>query len=1489
MSLKNLKFRRLNDAQLSEIDRLSDRFEELQRDGQSPAISQFIEQAPPECRESLFEEVLALEIDARQRTGKSVSADELHKRFPEYREGIRSVLRAMDVDKHTAGSASSGSASSGSASSGSVNLLQTPDIPASIGDFRIIRELGRGGMGVVYEAEQVSLDRRVALKVLARNVLTDGRDRQRFDREARAAGGLHHSNIVPVFGVGSEQGIDYLVMQLISGRSLDTVIRDLKRLRTDSPSDGSTFIVARREVLRGPGSVQSENAAANETTQLAVTDTSPVSRTQSGALFVNPSNILEYWRDVAELMRQAANALQYAHEQGVQHRDIKPANLLVDLHGRIWLTDFGLAKAEGAQDLTQTGTLLGTVRYMPPEAFQGKADHTADIYALGLSLYELAALRPAFETDDNKQAIQRVMHTTPPALKNIAAEIPQDLQTIIHKAIERESRNRYQTAADFAEDLRRFCYDEPILARRVSVVEHLSRWARQHKLVAVLASTLAAVLLGAVTILSIYTNRVSGLNSELNTKATLLTQANDSANSRANENATLARKAQSAVVGLKIASAYGHVKDGNISRALVTMQSAWDSDTFGSRGDRAHQMRIGALLNTYPELDGLVMSTGRKSRPQYQPWNDLLMLSGDGVAEIWKPSVSELIRTIKYESQASAEMCSAGKLLVTRHGNDCRVWDISTGKVIHTLEHDARVRQARFSPDASIIATACADQTIRFWHAIDGRLSETSIDHENTKTAFLNFVDNDRIIGSSGNDQVRMWSTKTGKAITPALIHRPSYAFPPSFTFADERIATVDGYKWFLWSLNDGSPLGNYETSKRIESVHFCEHGGDVLVNAAATSVTWHYDFPEGMAAAPIVTTLTNPRQSNKVAISSDGDLAAARSTGGTAFVWNLRTGEIMAELENVRWLEFVDYRRLMVTGGSSTRIFSFRHRHKPKFAERVDEKDSVGLRWQSGANWAISGLPGQPTFQFANGKGQLLDTDGAQLREFKLNSAPTAKFSARFGPDRNRLFTINHDLYSIWDATTGEQIGQSLQVPDKAAMHTSADGILVALRFNSEQAAIWNMEFGRFLVDGRTTDTPSGPSESQASLALLSGVSSFVMAPNGKYVVISRHGSETYHVVDVDTLAERFQVDAHRGVLATIQFTADSSRFITANSDTTVRVWDAMSGKQIGPHLPHPTFARAATISDDGSFAASRDSYGVIRTWDVYSGEQLGPSFDGSEFDDNLLSFSEDLNRLVATPATGSVLQHRLPRLAMDRESSRLLVELVTSLRDFGSGRSETLTAELTQNREQYMVAWRQWRRTIDLAQDSLENIPTDNILTRLANEIDRHAFYGNWTCDGETLTSDELRFSRIELPVEPVGSYQISMDFTRRTGTDHIGIQLPFANGRTLFVIDSFPPKGLVTLEGIDGRVINRSGRELGIQAPVDQQRSLTVSVRQTGPHVNITAQLDGTEIYNWSGASRRLILHNTLDVPHVRRPAIQTHKSQFQIQGLRIDRLP
>ena len=208
-----------------------------------------------------------------------------------------------------------------------------------------------------------------------------------------------------------------------------------------------------------------------------------------------------YWQGVARIGVQVAEALEYAHRQGIVHRDIKPSNLLLDLGGTVWVTDFGLAKTDDNLDLTHTGDVLGTLRYMPPEAFEGRSGAVGDVYSLGLTLYELLAFCPAFDEKDRSRLIKQVTTDEPECLGKRNSEVPRDLQTIIHKAIEREPSNRYQSAGDLAADLRRFINDEPIRARRMSTGDRLGRWVKRHKSLAAL-SAIAALLLIAVTSIS---------------------------------------------------------------------------------------------------------------------------------------------------------------------------------------------------------------------------------------------------------------------------------------------------------------------------------------------------------------------------------------------------------------------------------------------------------------------------------------------------------------------------------------------------------------------------------------------------------------------------------------------------------------------------------------------------------------------------------------------------------------------------------------------------------------------------------------------------------------------------------------------------------------------------------------------------------------------------------------------------------------------------
>ncbi len=209
-----------------------------------------------------------------------------------------------------------------------------------------------------------------------------------------------------------------------------------------------------------------------------------------------------YWQSVASIGIQVAEALEYAHKQGVQHRDIKPSNLLLDTQATVWVADFGLAKADDQQNLTHTGDILGTLRYMPPEAFEGKTDARSDLYSLGLTLYEMLAFRPAFDEKERNRLIRQVTQEEPARLGKLNRHVPRDLQTIVHKAIDKDPKQRYGSAGALAEDLQRFIEDEPIKARRVSRTERLWRWCRRHPAGAA-ASLLALLVLVALATLAV--------------------------------------------------------------------------------------------------------------------------------------------------------------------------------------------------------------------------------------------------------------------------------------------------------------------------------------------------------------------------------------------------------------------------------------------------------------------------------------------------------------------------------------------------------------------------------------------------------------------------------------------------------------------------------------------------------------------------------------------------------------------------------------------------------------------------------------------------------------------------------------------------------------------------------------------------------------------------------------------------------------------------
>lgn len=444
--------------------------------------------------------------------GNQPDIDAFAERHPDLADLIRSSLRALDVvgDKWDSGD--------GGAGESPVKARK------QLGDFRILRELGSGGMGFVYEAEQLSMGRHVALKILPMAGALQEKSLQRFRNEVRAASMLDHPNIVSIYSVGEDRGVHYYAMQLIRGQSLARVIEELSgtgdaahSLNGDSISQILSPGTWERSKSAGEPTEGAYDSREFDTAVRHASDTRADAQACVSTLKSGAGNV-QYYRSVARLGIQAAEALQHAHDLGVLHRDIKPGNLMLDASTNLHITDFGLARIEADAGMTMTGDLVGTLRYMSPEQALAKRvviDHRCDIYSLGMTLYELIALRPAFESANRQELLNQIAFDEPLKLRKRDRSVPQELATIVHKTIEKDPLDRYTTAVELAEDLRAFLDDRPIQAKPPTPTQRLARWSRCHRPLIVSAATcLLLLMLSIIGVLAISNSMISAERSE---------------------------------------------------------------------------------------------------------------------------------------------------------------------------------------------------------------------------------------------------------------------------------------------------------------------------------------------------------------------------------------------------------------------------------------------------------------------------------------------------------------------------------------------------------------------------------------------------------------------------------------------------------------------------------------------------------------------------------------------------------------------------------------------------------------------------------------------------------------------------------------------------------------------------------------------------------------------------------------------------------------
>ncbi len=567
-----------------------------------------------------------------------------------------------------------------------------PPAGQPLGDFKLLREIGRGGMGVVYEAEQLSLGRRVALKVLPFAATLDSRRLQRFRTEAAAAGHLRHPHVVAVHGVGCERGVHYYAMQFVDGPSLAEVLRRVL------PAD--------------PDATASEAGPATRAHRTTV-----------------PTGTGGDFRTVAGWIADAADALDHAHQYGVIHRDVKPGNLLLDADGTLYVADFGLAQMAGGGGVTRTGDVLGTLRYMPPEQLCGERalDPRSDVYSLGATLYELLTFQPAFDAGGRPELVRQILDEDPPPARRVRPAVPAELAIIAHKAMAKSPGDRYATAKALADDLRAWLDDRPIRARPPTPLQRLTRLVRRYRAAAV---AIGVGLVLAVAALVVSTVLVAAKNVEARAALRERDQALAASMRQQAELADSLQRETRAAYGFTLALADRARRDGDRERAAALLAECppalrgWEWHHLGRRlNDSLFAAREKGYLNR-PRFasDGrtitAVLAGERDGPPALLCWD---VPDGQRLPEF---RAAEAGSTLAVSPDGRRIAAFDLSLLAASPGHGVRIFDADGGRELSRIDGPpAGVLAVAFAPDGGRLAVAASDGSLGVYRADCGGLA----------------------------------------------------------------------------------------------------------------------------------------------------------------------------------------------------------------------------------------------------------------------------------------------------------------------------------------------------------------------------------------------------------------------------------------------------------------------------------------------------------------------------------------------------------------------------------------------------------------------------------------------------------------------------------------------------------------------------------------------------------------------------------------------
>jgi eukaryotic-like serine/threonine-protein kinase len=998
--------------------------------------------------------------------GHVPNRQELLGQHPEHAEALRAFF--TDVDRMDRVSAPLRLADDLEAT-GAANANGHTALPTVryFGDYELLEEIARGGMGIVYKARQVSLNRIVALKMILAGNFASSRDVQRFRSEAEAAANLDHPHIVPIYEIGEHEGHQYFSMKLVEGTSL------AKHPRTHP-------------------------------------------------------------RGEVEGMIDVIRAVHHAHQRGVLHRDLKPSNVLVDSKGTRLVADFGLAKrlADGDRSFTETGQVLGTPKYMAPEQAAGRKDLTvaADVYSLGVILYERLTGQTPFTGDNALTLLRQARESEPPRPSAIRAGLDRDLETVALKCLEKEPSRRYSSAEALADDLDRWLRGEPILVRPVGRLVRGWLWCRRNPRLAIACGLAAAALLAVVT--------VSTTSAIRQTRLVRRIRAEEGKTRSALERAEVERDTARRLAA-RSSLREGQLLDGNgdSGAGLLLMARAL---ALSAADDAALHHTIRA------NLDACRRRTARLRWYWEGSWP--IAFSPD--------ACRRRTARLKWYVESSWPIAfspDGGRALTASDDGTARLWDVASGSLFgQPIRHADGIVSAAFSPDGRALATGSCDGTARLWSVADGVPFGSPMRHDGPVTHVAFRPDGRRVLTGSEDGTARFWRVADGSPTGPTL-HHEGEVHAVAFSPDGKRIVTGssprrDGFNFesrdstaILWDATTGVPIGKPMKHLQIQDVAFSPDGKTVLTSDWICARLW-----DAESGAPIGRSL-GPDSIN---------------IGGKTYLVYLVDAAFSPSGESV----------LTVNRYGGTQLWSVANASLIGKLDRDDCTGSFGIFSPDGGTILTGGQSGRACLWNANTRSRVSPLF-SYLGDQERISPDAMRRNAKFSPDGRSVLTEEDDGgLRLWDLAG--------LVPDWPSWPCGDD---------TDDVAAFSPDL-RTVVTRRRTNDPdtarlwSAADGSRVGIALKHEgyVRASVFSPDGR-MVLTGSDSGTARLWEASNGTPVGRPMEHDGGVEVTAFSPDGRIVATAGRDKTARLWNALDGTPVGRPLMHESPVQALAFNPDG------------------------------------------------------------------------------------------------------------------------------------------------------------------------------------------------------------------------------------------------------------------------------------------------------------------